>query len=201
MSSSLMSASEHPLDGIPTRGLADAGPVSRAFKDAGCATLRDAFEHVWRLPYGRNSDPADPMAPLADQRGTCSTKHALLARLAAEQRFDVELRIGIYRMHESNTPGVGPVLQANGLEAIPEAHCYLVRDNTMIDLTRDTNVGAEPIDTFLHEETIEPDQVGDFKRNLHRGFLQEWASTRDAAGHTPERLWEIREQCIAALSS
>jgi hypothetical protein len=34
--------------------------------------------------------------------------------------------LGIYEMHERNTPGVGAVLEREGLSGIPEAHCYLV---------------------------------------------------------------------------
>jgi hypothetical protein len=46
-----------------------------------------------------------PVIVLAEQRGTCSTKHALLRRLAIEQGLDIALVLGIYEMTERNTPG------------------------------------------------------------------------------------------------
>ena len=64
------------------------------------------------------------MAVLTEGCGTCSSKHALLAGLAAAQRLPVALMLGIYLMNERNTPGIGPVLARYGLAEIPEAHCF-----------------------------------------------------------------------------
>ena len=61
-------------------------------------------------------------------RGTCSTKHALLADLARENRRHVALVLGIYEMDEDNTQEIGTVLDRNGLPCVPEAHCYLVHE-------------------------------------------------------------------------
>lgn len=200
MPSTSKPTADSPLAAIPGTPLVDAGPVSRAFREAGFGTLREAFGHVWRLPYGRNANPADPLAPLEEGRATCSTKHALLARLAAEQEFDVELRTGVYLMREANTPGVGAVLGQHELDAIPEAHCYLVKDAKRLDFTRYEAVGEEPIDGFLHEEAIGPEQVGEYKRGVHQAFLARWAAQPAARGLSAEALWEIREACIAALA-
>jgi hypothetical protein len=60
---------------------------------------------------------------------------------------------------------------------------------------------AEPIARFLHEEPITPEQIGDYKIGLHRGFLAGWMGTEPAArGRTLDELWRIREACSAALS-
>jgi hypothetical protein len=58
---------------------------------------------VRSLPYGRNSDHSDWRLVLGEGRGTCSTKHALLADLARENRRHVALMLGIYEMDEDNT--------------------------------------------------------------------------------------------------
>src|SRR5262245_37335349 len=99
---------------LPEHPLAVAGPESEAFLRAGCKTYRSAARTLHALPYGRNSDREDFRLVLIEQRGTCSTKHALLAALALEQQLDVALTIGIYDMSERNTPGVGRVLAAHG---------------------------------------------------------------------------------------
>ena len=130
-----------------------------------------------------------------------TTKHALLARLAAEQGIDAALTLGIYEMSERNTPGVGTVLDTYGLPYIPEAHCYLAHAGERVDITSEAT-SAEPIVTLLHEETISPEQIDDYKRGVHRQFLDGWrVRSPDAAGYGLDELWRIREACIAALST
>ncbi len=87
----------------------------------------------------RNTCPDDPLIVLTEQRGTCSTKHALLRRLAIEQNLDVALVLGIYEMAEQNTPGVGDILRKYELVLLPEAHCYLRMARRRIDVTREEN--------------------------------------------------------------
>ena len=60
---------------------------------------------------------------------------------------------------------------------------------------------AEPISRFLHEETIVPEQIGDYKVKLHQRFMQGWVSNNAEAvsGRDLEEVWRIREECIAAL--
>lgn len=183
---------------FPDVPMRDAGEVSRRLSERGVADLREAIRFVRELPYGRPSDPDDPLAVLADGVGTCSTKHALLARLCGELDVtDVRLTLGIYEMDGQSTPGVGPVLDAYGLEAIPEAHCYLRYAGSRFDFTRDSADGAT-IERFRHEETIDPDGIGEYKEWVHRTFLAEWGASLD---RDADELWAIREECIAALSA
>ena len=185
---------------LPSAPLVGDGAVTRRFRDRGIADFATAAHYVQALPYGRTSSRSDVALVLTEGRGTCSTKHALLAALAAEVGLDVVLTLGIYEMSETNTPGVGPVLARHGLASIPEAHCYLVSNGHRIDVTRDV-VGAEPIGSFLHEEPIGIEQIGAYKLELHRRVLADWMG-RDAAaqGRTLAELWTIREECIASLS-
>ena len=187
------------LEVVPNTPIVAAGPISDAFLEHGPATVRDAFERVWRLPYGRVAEPGNPLAPLAEGRGTCSTKHALLARLLDEQELESELRLGIYEMCEANTPGVGEVLARHGLSSIPEAHCYLIVDGQRVDVTRLDGQGEEPISAFMYEEPIEVEDIGEYKRTLHRRFIDAWALEHDS-GLDGEELWAIREACIEALA-
>jgi len=182
--------------------LKPAGEISGAFLQARLIDYRAAARFVSRLPYGRNANVNGPLMVIHEGRGTCSTKHALLRRLAMEQGIDVALVIGIYEMHERNTPGVGPVLKRYGLATLPEAHCYLRFRGNRIDVTREVGANPpEPIACFLHEENIRPEQIGDYKTALHRHFLQRWmAGTGVAGGRNLDEIWRIREECIAALS-
>ncbi|MGC1343078.1 MAG: hypothetical protein WA854_12175, partial [Candidatus Binataceae bacterium] len=177
------------------------GEVTRAFVSIGSKDFRAAARYVHTLPYGRNSSRTDPLIVIREHRGTCSTKHTLLARLALAQRIEIALVIGVYRMNERNTPGVGRVLAANGLEYVPEAHCYLRYREDRIDVTREIADGpAEPIAHFLYEEEISPEQIGDYKIALHQRSMRDWIASPDAPhGFGFDELWKIREACIAAL--
>lgn len=186
---------------LPDRAFTEAGAITRAFVSAGANDFRAAARYVHALPYRRNSSRIDPLIVIREGRGTCSTKHALLARLALEQRIEIALVIGIYRMTERNTPGVGRVLAASGLEYMPEAHCYLRYLDDRIDVTREIGDRAtEPITRFLHEEEISPEQIGDYKIALHQRWIREWIASPDAPRRLGfDELWKIREACIAAL--
>lgn len=141
------------------------------------------------------------MAVLMEGRGTCSTKHALLAELATEQRLPVALVLGIYLMNERNTPGIGRVLAHHGLAEIPEAHCYLMHDDVRIDLTRDIAGRTEAIAALLHEEQILPAQVNLYKVHIHQEFMRNWLQTNEFKSWTFDELWRVREECIAALNT
>src|SRR5206468_3902356 len=158
------------LERLANQPLVFDGPVTRMFRAAGSRDFAEAAHHVLRLPYGRIADRSKFWLVLEERRGTCTTKHALLAELAHEQGIAVQLMLGIYEMNQRNTPGVGRVLQKYGLSYIPEAHCYLRYQGERIDVTG-VPPGGEPIERFLHEEVITVDQIGAYKNELHRIFL------------------------------
>jgi hypothetical protein len=187
-------------ESLPASILKPGGPVAAAFIALDIEDYRSAARYLRGLTYGRNSNRTDPLSVLREQRGTCSTKHALLARLAAEQQLPIRLMLGIYEMSERNTPGVGRVLEKYGLAFVLEAHCYLMYRNDRIDITRAAD-GAEPIAKFLHEEVISPEQIADYKVGVHQRFLRNWIETVPSA-HTMslDAAWKIREECIAALA-
>src|SRR5919112_5265140 len=113
------------LERLPDFALDDGRPLGREFAALGLGSYREAARYVRSLPYGRNTDRSDWRLVLKEGRGTCSTKHALLAELAPENGRHVALMLGIYEMWEDNTPEIGAVLERHGLPCIPDAHCYL----------------------------------------------------------------------------
>lgn len=189
-------------EALPRAPFMPVGPASAAMIARGVTDFRAAGRYLRALPYGRTADRSDFRAVLHEGRGTCSTKHALLAVIAHEHDLPVILTLGIYDMHERNTPGVGAVLTRYGLDSLPEAHCYLTYHGRRIDVTRS---GAEPLEAishFLHEEPISPEQIGDYKVMLHRRWMRRWIdSDREMLrGLSFDEVWLIREACIAALA-
>lgn len=193
-----MRTSLFPLLALPEFSLLEHEPLAQGFLARGLRRFEDAARYVWELPHGRNTDQADFHLVLPEGRGTCSTKHALLAALARAHGQPVKLMLGIYEMHERNTPGVGAVLEREGLSGIPEAHCYLVVHQRRVDLTR-KGPGANStaaLACFFEEHPLEPEDIGAPQEERHRAFIRTWAARR---GLDAERVWRVREACIAAL--
>ena len=100
--------------------------VSEAFLKLGVNDFQSASYYIAHLPYRRNKDKTDLLCVFKDQGGTCSTKHAVLRKLALENRCEaVQLILGIFRMDAAYAPKIANTLQAYGLDYIPEAHNYL----------------------------------------------------------------------------
>jgi hypothetical protein len=189
----------YPWNALQPRCFRRRGNVTAAFTALGLDDFRAAAGYIARLPYGRNTNREHVLAVLREHRGTCSTKHALLCRLAIEQELNAKLLIGIYLMNGRNTPGARKVLEKYGIARIPEAHCYLRYGRKRGDVTRGAVSKVLPV---VHEEEISPEQIGSYKIELHRGFLLRWANENaDGCKYEVEELWRIREECIAALAS
>lgn len=189
-------------DSIEPAILRGSGEITNAFLQLGVSDLRHAARFIQSLRYGRNAHPDRRLVVLDERIGTCSTKHALMYRLAIEQNVAMALTIGIYEMSERNTPGVGVVLARFGIRSLPEAHCYIRFRGKRIDLTGiPASPEMEPIVHFLFETDIEAGQILDYKVKIHRQFLESWNDRQRPQRSTIQELWSIREECIAALSN
>jgi hypothetical protein len=195
----LSASVERSLAVFPDFALSADTETGAAFLARGVGRFHAAVRCVGRLPYGRNADRADWRLVLPEGRGTCSTKHALLAVLARAHGAHADLVVGIYEMRDANTPGVGPTLGGYGLDALPEAHGYLRRGETRLDVTRAGAAAAEPIERFFSETVIEPAQIGERKLAIHRAAMEAWVRER-LPGWTLDDAWRVREACIGALA-
>ncbi|MBI3524782.1 MAG: hypothetical protein HY066_09765 [Betaproteobacteria bacterium] len=156
-------------------------------------------QHVHALPFGRTSTSDDPAIVLKEARGTCSSKHRLLAAVARDcGRRDIQLMLGIYAMSEANTPGVGEVLRTAGLKYIPEAHCYLSIADRRYDFSGLQAGDASPFDSLFAEYVVSPDDLPEMKLKLHKSFVAAWATEQ---GVSTEYAWSVREACIAMLAA
>ena len=177
--------------------IGDVGKLSRAVRSRGYRQFAEVAEAIRRLPYGRPSSE-DELSVLDEERGTCSSKHRFLAALAHEcGRPEVKLMLGLYSMSEKNTPGVETILRAEGLAAIPEAHCFLMCGERRFDFTGLPFGATAPIESLTDERCVSPGDLRSVKATYHHGALVDWARTR---GIDPERAWAIREKCIELLA-
>ncbi len=110
--------------------------LTQLLKTNGISDWQQLITYIQQLPYGRTANRADLSLVIKEQKGTCSSKHALLKKVADLNGIKgIELVIGIYKMSELNTPGIGKELSNNGLRYIPEAHCYLKVNGEQTDYT------------------------------------------------------------------
>ncbi|MCA6364508.1 MAG: hypothetical protein IM638_15830 [Bacteroidetes bacterium] len=176
------------------------GPVTKAFLQAGVTRFTEAVNYVRKLRYNRISNRNNCLLVLTEQRGTCSSKHQLLALLAEENnRPDIQLAELLFRMHEKNVPGTGEILFRHNLPYMPEAHNYLRAGNQIIDATSES-VRIDYEGDKISEQIISPRRTTEEKMAAHRLALDQWRCTDSlAAAYTLDQLYSIRESCIAAI--
>lgn len=179
----------------------DKGVISSLFLQNNVGSFEQAMQYLRQLPYGRNKNKHDLTTVFSDNCGTCSTKHAVLKRLAEENnQADVKLVLGIFNMGKNYAARVGAVLTKYKLDHIPEAHNYLRINDGIIDCTTTRSSAEQFINEVVIETEIEPAQITDFKVNFHKQYLKEWLAQQTELFISFDELWNIREECIAALS-
>ncbi len=159
-------------------------------------------DFIKNIQYSRISDPSDLSLIIKENQGTCSTKHAFLKAVAEENdKNEIKLIVGIFKMNKINTPVLSDILSRNNLAYVPEAHCYLKYENQRFDFTKngvDVNSFQEDI---LLEKEITPEQAGQWKSDFHQQFISDWLKENKNIKYSPEEIWSIREECIKALSN
>ncbi|MGB1269335.1 MAG: hypothetical protein ACPG45_06330 [Flavobacteriaceae bacterium] len=180
--------------------LQDKGELSRRLLELEVFTFLNAIDFVKKMPYGRNSDRANSNLVLEELKGTCSTKHAVLKKIALEQEScHVKLYLCIFKMHGSNTPKLKSILDQYALDYIPEAHCILKVAGKFVDVTNAQSAYENIKNDVLEQVEIQPEQIGDYKVNYHQAYLNKWLKAENRQ-YSFEELWKIREQCINRLA-
>jgi len=198
----LFNVTENDKMNSPDFEIKDTGPISKEFLKNNITNFRMASLFIKELPYKRNKNKDDLLSIFSDGCGTCSTKHALLKKLADENGFkNIQLILGIFKMNTRNTPSVKQTLGKYKLEYIPEAHNYLRYKNEIIDCTKRNWKASDFENDILVEIEILPEQITVYKVAYHKEFLRGWLKKNNGVPYNIDELWEIREQCIKELSN
>jgi len=175
--------------------------LTQLIREMGINNWEELCCFVQQLPYGRNANRSDFSLVLTERKGTCSSKHAFLKKVADLNRLpNIQLVIGLYRMSESNTLNIGSALQENGLTYLPEAHCYLNIEGKRVDWTNETADFSKIEADILEEIPIEAEQVGAYKVAYHQDYLKKWL-LESRLPFDFNTIWVIRETCIENLSN
>ena len=171
------------IDSLPEKQIAGTGRMITVFKELGIESFQAACEYVHQLPYGYNSDRDDLTILFKEGKGSCTTKHAVIATLAAELGLAVVKRIGIYAMTESIVTGTQAILERYGLPYVPMVHCFLAIGDLFVDLTAgNINGKNRSIDLFLHTEEVIPNISAKEEYLRYRAALKALLETRRELG-------------------
>lgn len=197
----------NPYSIFPDQTIHRSGPVSETFLSLGISLFQGACRFVHELPYGYNSNRDDMMLLFKEEKGSCTTKHAVIATLARELGLPIEKHIGIYAMVESIVTGTQLILARCKLPYVPMVHCFLVYTDDSkvcpVDLTKgNLNGKNSPIEQFLFNQAVKPDINEKDEYLLYRRVLTTHILRRDEfAGVEVKTVLQAREQAIALLRS
>jgi hypothetical protein len=188
---------------FPNAVIRASGPVSNKFLSMGIDGFLDACRFVHELPYGYNSDRDDLMILFKEKLGSCKTKHAVVATLAAESGLPIKRAIGIYAMTEGLVTGTGKILIKYGLPYVPMLHCFLVYGEHRVDLTEGNNNGKNrSIEDFLYTETVIANISEKNEYRLYRKALKDLILTKNELnGIDLKRILHAREEGLALLKA
>jgi len=186
---------------FPDKPLSNAGIISSKFLSLGIKSFNQACRYVQELPYGYNSNRNDLMILFKEKKGTCTTKHAVIATLAKELNLSIEKSIGIYTMTEEIVTGTDEILKERHLPYVPMIHCFLVYGQYRVDLSEGNNNGKNrSIEEFLYTQRVEPNLSEKAEYLLYRKALKDSILNRkEMKGVEIAQILRAREQGLHLL--
>lgn len=190
-----------PYTIFPNKTIISAGTISNHFLSCGINNFLDACDYVHQLPYGYNSDRDDLMILFKEKMGSCTTKHAVIATLAAELDLPINKSIGIYPMTEALVTGTEKILNKYDLPYVPMIHCFLGYQDYRVDLTEGNQNGKnQSIDTLFYTEMVEPNISEKKEYMLYRQALKDRILCRaELEGADLKRILHAREEGLELL--
>jgi len=188
-------------DKLPDARIKPVGELSIKFLDLGIKTFREACDYVHKIDYGYNTNYEDKMIFFKENRGTCTTKHAVIAGLAQELEIPLYKYICVYKFTEEITTGVNEILKKYEIPYIPMVHCFLVYKDYRFDLTEGNHNGKKThIDECIHTERVDPfisrkDEYLLFKKALKEKILP----SKEMEGIPEKNLLKARAKGINLL--
>lgn len=176
------------------------GPFSKLVTNLGINDLEELDFWIRNLPYGRTTNRGKLIQVIEENRGSCSSKHALFKTIAEENNHsEFKLILCMYKMSNKNTPGIGNEYLDLNINFIPEAHVYIRLNEQVYDMTSAKSSFSRISEDIIEEKEINPPQITSFKVKYHKDFIQRWIN-ENKYPFTLEDIWLVRERCIHNLS-
>ena len=189
-------------DKLPDAEIKPGGEMSRKFLELGIKSFKQACEYVNIIEYGYNSNYDDKLIFFKEKKGTCTSKHAVIAGLAEELNIPLYKHVGVYKFTEEISTGANEILKKYKIPYVPMVHCFLVYRNLRFDLTEGNCNGKNTtIDKLIYEEKVDPfisgkDEYLLFKRVLKKQILQ----SKEMKGIKERSLLKARSESIILLT-
>ena len=186
---------------LPDAEIKPIGEISKKFLDLGIKSFREACEYVHNFEYGYNTDYDDKMVLFKENKGTCTTKHAIISGLAEELNIPLYKHIGVYKFTEEISNGTNEILKKYNLPYVPMVHCFLTYKDYRFDLTEGNCNGKNTtIEEFIHEEKVNPfisrkDEYLLFKKILKEKVLP----LKEMEGIAERSILKARQESIILL--
>jgi hypothetical protein len=186
---------------IPNFLIKSDGKISKLFIDQSILDFKSACDYIQNLPIGRTKSTIDFTLVFIENKGTCSTKHAILNQLAEENgNFEIELMFGIFLMNSETHPILTDFFTNKDYQILPESHCFLRYKGERYDFTSSKNIMTAIENKIVREQRIEPQQVGEWKEKIHQDYLMRWLKRKAEMKISLEEIWKDREYCNLLLS-
>lgn len=192
-----------PYTVFPDKPIRGEAPMARTFRGLGIDHFLGACRYVHQLPYGYNSDRDDLMILFKENRGSCTTKHAVIATLAAELSLAIHKKIGIYALTEAVVDGTDRILEKYHLPYVPMVHCFLAYGEHLVDLSEGNRNGKKrPVDEFLFIADVPAAITARDEYRLYRKALTDHILPRaELEGVALKTILQAREEGLALLKS
>ena len=142
---------------LPEKEIRSRGPISDKFLTLGITSFKEACFYVHQIPYGYNTDKDNKYILFTEGKGSCTSKHGVVATLAEELGIPVFKNVGVYKFTEEISRGTRQILAKYDLPYIPMVHCFLVYDKFRFDLTEGNKNGKEmSIEEFIQVNQVIP---------------------------------------------
>ena len=191
------------FDKLPDTKITPQGEISKKFIKMGISSFKEACLYVHDMEYGYNSTYDDDMILFKEKKGTCTTKHAIIAGLASELDISLKKNVGVYRFTEEITTGAQEILNKYEIPYVPMVHCFLVYNDYRFDLTEGNDNGKKTsIKEFIQTREVEPfisrkDEYMWYKKVLKEKILL----SAEMEGITERSLLKEREESILLLKN
>lgn len=186
---------------LPDAEITPIGKISKKFLRLGIKTFKKACNYVHNIEYGYNTNYDDKLILFKENKGTCTTKHAIIAGLAEELNIPLYKNVGLYKFTEEISSGANDILKKYKIPYIPMVHCFLVYNTFRFDLTKGNNTGKKvSIEEFIPTEKIEPFITKKEEYLLFNKVLKEKIlPSKEMEGISERTLLKAREESIILL--
>ncbi len=186
---------------LPDKEITSSGKISKKFLELNITSFKDACYFIHNLDYGYNKNYDDEMILFKEKKGTCTSKHGIIAGLAKELNIPLYRHVCVYKFTEEITNGADEILKKYNIPYVPMVHCFLVYDQYRFDLTEGNNNGKKKlIDEYIISERVDPFISGKEEYLIFKRILKEHVlPSKEMDGIAEKTLLKARGKSILLL--